>query len=67
MFAVHPGVVRTRLLESYALPLPEAWYVGPDRAGSLCVRLASGRYDRLSGRFFGIDDDLDELLNRQTR
>jgi len=28
------------------------------------VRLASGRYDLLSGRFFGIDDDLDELLNR---
>ena len=64
VFAVHPGVVRTRLLESYGLQLPEDWYVGPERAGSLCARLASGRYDVLSGRFLGIDDDLDELLNR---
>jgi len=64
VFAVHPGVVRTRLLESYRLALPDEWYVGPDRAGSLCTRLASGRYDALSGRFFTIDDDLDELLKR---
>jgi hypothetical protein len=53
-----------RLLESYGLQLPEEWYVGPERAGSLCARLASGRYDGLSGRFLGIDDDLDGLLNR---
>jgi NAD(P)-dependent dehydrogenase (short-subunit alcohol dehydrogenase family) len=64
VFAVHPGVVRTRLLASYGLQLPEEWFVGPERAGSLCARLASGRYDALSGRFLGIDDDLDELLNR---
>ena len=64
VFAIHPGVVRTRLLESYGLQLPEEWFVGPERAGSLCARLASGRYDALSGRFVGIDDDLDELLNR---
>ncbi|GAC1456467.1 MAG: 3-oxoacyl-ACP reductase FabG [Gemmatimonadaceae bacterium] len=64
VFAVHPGVVRTRLLKSYGLQLPEEWYVGPERAASLCARLASGRYDTLSGRFLGIDDDLDGLLNR---
>lgn len=64
VFSVHPGVVRTRLLESYGLSLPEEWYVGADRAASLCAKLANGRYDRLSGRFLGIDDDLDELLNR---
>ena len=64
VFAVHPGVVRTRLLESYGLQLPEEWFVGPARAGSLGARLASGRYDMLSGRFLGIDDDLDALLNR---
>jgi NAD(P)-dependent dehydrogenase (short-subunit alcohol dehydrogenase family) len=64
VFAVHPGVVRTRLLESYGLQLPEEWFVGPERAGSLCARLAGGRYDTLSGRFLGIDDDLDELLKR---
>ena len=64
VFAVHPGVVRTRLLESYGLTLPEEWFVGPERAGTLCARLASGRYDALSGRFLGIDDDLDALLGR---
>lgn len=64
VFAVHPGVVRTRLLESYGLTLPEEWFVGPERAGKLCAQLASGRYDALSGRFLGIDDDLDALLGR---
>jgi len=64
VFAIHPGIVRTRLLQSYGLQIPEELFADPDRAGSLCVRLASGRYDLLSGRFFGIDDDLDELLNR---
>ena len=62
-FAVHPGVVRTRLLESYGLTLPEEWFVGPERAATLCAQLAGGRYDALSGRFVGIDDDLDALLS----
>ena len=61
VFAIHPGIVRTRLLQSYGLQIPEELFAHPDRAGSLCVRLASGRYDLLSGRFVGIDDDLDEL------
>jgi hypothetical protein len=30
----------------------------------LCARLASGRYDALSGRFLTIDDDLDALVSR---
>ena len=51
VFAIHPGVVRTRLLESYGFQIPEERFVGPERAGSLCARLASGRYDALSGRF----------------
>ena len=42
VFAVHPGVVRTRLLESYGLTLREEWSVAPERAGTLCVQLASG-------------------------
>jgi NAD(P)-dependent dehydrogenase (short-subunit alcohol dehydrogenase family) len=66
VFAIHPGVVRTRLLESYGLQLPEEWFVGPERAGALCMELASGRYDALSGRFLSIDDNLDEFLTRTT-
>jgi NAD(P)-dependent dehydrogenase (short-subunit alcohol dehydrogenase family) len=64
VFAVHPGVVRTRLLESYGLQIPEARFFEADRAGSLCTRLASGQYDLLSGRFLGVDDDLDLLSSR---
>jgi NAD(P)-dependent dehydrogenase (short-subunit alcohol dehydrogenase family) len=64
VFAVHPGIVRTRLFESYGFQIPEERFVGPERAGSLCTRLASGRYELLSGRFLGIDDDLEELLSR---
>jgi len=64
VFAIHPGVVRTRLVESYRLEIPAEWFVGPERAGSLCARLASGRYDVLSGRFLSIDDDLDAMLGR---
>jgi NAD(P)-dependent dehydrogenase (short-subunit alcohol dehydrogenase family) len=64
VFAVHPGVVRTRLLESYGFQIPEERFVEPERAGVLCARLASGRYDALSGRYVGIDDDLDALLMR---
>ena len=64
VFAIHPGVVRTRLLESYGLQVPEEWFVGPERAGDLCARLATGRYDALSGRFLSIDDDLESLLSR---
>jgi NAD(P)-dependent dehydrogenase (short-subunit alcohol dehydrogenase family) len=64
VFAIHPGVVRTRLVESYGLQLPDEWFVGPERAGTLCSQLASGRYDALSGCFLDIDDNLDELLKR---
>lgn len=64
VFAIQPGIVRTQLLESYGLKLPEESFVSPERAGNLCVKLSSGRYDALSGRFIGIDDDLDEMLKR---
>jgi hypothetical protein len=42
--------------------------VDPNAAADLalcaqrCVDLASGRYDRLSGRYFEIPDDLDQAL-----
>ena len=64
VFAISPGVVRTRLLESYGLDIPDEWCVGPERAGALCTQLSSGEYDSLSGRFIDINDDLDDLLKR---
>ena len=63
-FSIHPGIVKTRLLESYGLTIPENLYSPPERAGVLCERLASGVYDALSGTFITVDDDLDEMLTR---
>ncbi len=64
VFSIHPGIVRTRLLESYGLTMPDEWFVAPERAGALCVKLATGQYDALSGCFLNIDDNLDTLANR---
>lgn len=35
---------------------------GLARAAEMCVKLASGRYDGLSGRYLTPDDDFDALL-----
>jgi NAD(P)-dependent dehydrogenase (short-subunit alcohol dehydrogenase family) len=76
VFAIHPGAVRTALVASYFdapdsarwIPAlhqaPESFWSPPDLAGRLCVRLATGAYDQLSGRFLTIADDLDDLLSR---
>jgi len=70
-FAMSPGYVKTamteRLLEVQA---EKGWFphlegrdsLDPALAGRLVVALASGKADRLSGRFFHALDDLDELL-----
>lgn len=69
-FAISPGYVKTamteRLLEVQA---ERGWFphlegrepLDPTLAGRLVVELASGRADRLSGRFIHALDNLDEL------
>lgn len=78
VFAMGPGLVRTTLTE-YQLHSPEGrkWMprvermfaegvdVPPTRAAALAVALASGRFDRLAGRCFSINDDLEDLWMRQ--
>jgi NAD(P)-dependent dehydrogenase (short-subunit alcohol dehydrogenase family) len=44
--------------------LAEGRGTDPARAVELVVRLASGRYDQLSGRQLSVDDDLDDLVER---
>lgn len=77
VFAMGPGLVRTALTE-YQLDSPDGqqWMprirtmfeegkdVPPTRAADLAVALASGRFDRLAGRCFGIGDDLEQVLAR---
>ena len=74
-FAIGPGTVRTAMAEQ-SLTSPEGrrwlpWFrrifddgldVPADVPAALVTRLASGRYDALSGRFLTIGDDLELLL-----
>lgn len=78
VFAMGPGLVRTRLTE-YQLASDEGrrWMgrieelfregrdVPPTRAAELVLALASGRCDALAGRCFGVGEDLEELLANQ--
>ena len=76
VFAIHPGAVRTDMIAAYLdapgsaqwLPAlheaPADFWAPPEAAGALCVRLATGEYDRLSGRFLAVTDNLDDLVAR---
>lgn len=74
VFAISPGTVKTNFIEEILTSeslkwMP--WLVGlfedgrdasPAASARLLLRLASGKYDALSGLFITIEDDLDELL-----
>lgn len=75
IFAMGPGTVRTRMSEN-SLNSPEGrawlpWFrdifdqgrdLPPERPAALLLALASGKADRLSGRFVQPSDDLDRLI-----
>jgi NAD(P)-dependent dehydrogenase (short-subunit alcohol dehydrogenase family) len=77
VFAMGPGLVRTALTE-YQMESTEGrrWMgriqrmfaegrdVPPARAAALAAALATGRFDALSGRAFGVGEDLEETLSR---
>jgi NAD(P)-dependent dehydrogenase (short-subunit alcohol dehydrogenase family) len=74
VFAVHPGRVPTEASRRFeGSPAGQRWFAGsgavlqaleapPERCAELCVLLASGRADALSGRFLSIFDDLGDLV-----
>jgi NAD(P)-dependent dehydrogenase (short-subunit alcohol dehydrogenase family) len=71
VFALSPGFVRTEMTERLlAAQDREGWFphlvgrefLDPTLASDLLVRLAAGRADRLSGRFFHADDDFEAIL-----
>jgi NAD(P)-dependent dehydrogenase (short-subunit alcohol dehydrogenase family) len=77
VFAVSPGAVRTQMQEeALASPAGQKW-IAPfftgmtfgtaDRIAALAVCLASGRADVLSGRFFSVGDDVNELVRQAER
>lgn len=73
VFAIHPGAVHTQLTESY-LQSPELdrWYPSlrrqlrtpPELVGELCVQIATGSCDQLSGRFLAVTEDVADLTSR---
>ena len=71
VFPIRPGVVRTAMVEEArgAVPLiqkilDEGQDVTPDTVADLVLFLASGNADRLSGRLFSVNEDLEEIVRR---
>ena len=63
VFTISPGLVRTSMTED-AFPDDAPW-TPPELAPRLVLELASGRLDKLSGRYIHAEhDDLDELAAR---
>ena len=73
VFAITPGYVRTEMTERLiAAQAEHGWFphvddrepLDPSRAADLVALLASGRADRLSGRFLHALDDVEEIAKR---
>jgi NAD(P)-dependent dehydrogenase (short-subunit alcohol dehydrogenase family) len=75
VFAVHPGAVWTDMARENMRRWPEVYPGGledpgrytatpPEAPARLCVALASGRADALSGRYVSVREDLDALIDR---
>ena len=76
VYAISPGMVRTAMTEYSRGEEGQRWlpwtkelfdqdrFVPPERAAELVLRLASGRYEALSGLYLSITDNLQELVER---
>jgi short-subunit dehydrogenase len=66
VFDLSPGLVRTAMTSGRPDldALPETAWAPPEQAADQLVRLVSGRYDGLHGRFVRAADDLDALRAR---
>lgn len=62
VFSISPGLVRTRMTEPFGEDMP---WTPPELAPRLVRALASGRLDRLAGRYLHAEhDDVDDLASR---
>lgn len=66
VFAISPGLVHSAMTESVPIfkDVPESEWTSVERAGEICVRLATGQADALSGRYLHVRVDLDDLIQR---
>jgi len=63
VFAISPGLVRTAMTQDRRNDAATSW-VPAERAGELCVFIAAGKADALSGRYLHVSDDIDGLVER---
>ena len=64
-FVISPGLVLTDMTDhEFFANVPAQDWVPIEKSGELCVKLASGKADKLSGRFIHCLDDLDDLIAR---
>jgi NAD(P)-dependent dehydrogenase (short-subunit alcohol dehydrogenase family) len=63
VFPISPGLVRTEMTEG-AFPEDAPW-TPPEAAPELVLALASGRFDRLSGRYIHAEHDPPDELERR--
>jgi short-subunit dehydrogenase len=62
VFTISPGLVRTDMTQNFADDLP---WTPPELAPRLVRMLASGRADRLAGRYLHAEhDDIEDLIHR---
>jgi NAD(P)-dependent dehydrogenase (short-subunit alcohol dehydrogenase family) len=71
VFSVRPGVIRTAMAEEarryvrrIQQLLDEGAEVTPQAVAGLVLKLASGEADKLSGRMFAVQDDVDAILRQ---
>jgi 3-oxoacyl-[acyl-carrier protein] reductase len=64
VFAISPGLVKTEMSQGlpYYKDIPDSDWVPVERAAKLCVFLATGKADRLSGRYVHVTDDVTEMV-----
>jgi NAD(P)-dependent dehydrogenase (short-subunit alcohol dehydrogenase family) len=61
---VEPGSVTERVRSWFESRIAAGELVPPERVAGFVLALVSGRYDRLSGCYLTVDDDLDALMLR---
>jgi NAD(P)-dependent dehydrogenase (short-subunit alcohol dehydrogenase family) len=65
-FAVSPGLVKTAL--SRKLPaydqIPEGQWLHPRQVSNLCLAIAAGRVDTLTGRYLHAGDNIEDLIQQ---
>lgn len=67
IFAVSPGMMRTDMTQAIAGLRDWTDRDSPESAGALCVAIALGRLDALTGRFLGVREGIEAFMDATDR